>query len=207
MKTIARLLPSRPRRALTTACLGLVGITALSGVMSGPLSASSPRTTVAELNSELRTGYQIGAGDKLRITVFDEPNLTNDYVVNESGAVAIPLIDEVPANQLTTSQFAGKIAEKLKSGGYVLTPKVAVEILKHRPFYILGEVAKPGEYPYTGDLTLAQAVATAGGYTARADTHSIKIQRRADDQPTLVKLDAPLRIAPGDTIIIKEAFF
>jgi polysaccharide export outer membrane protein len=155
----------------------------------------------------LRTGYQIGAGDRLRITVFDEPNLTNDYVVNESGAVAVPLIDEVPANQLTTSQLAGKIAEKLKTGGYVLTPKVAVEILKHRPFYILGEVAKPGEYPYTGDLTLAQAVATAGGYTARADTHSIRIQRGTGEQPAQVKLDAPLRIAPGDTIIIKEAFF
>jgi polysaccharide export outer membrane protein len=173
MKTIARLLHSRSRQAVTAACLGLISLTALSS----PLGANAPRMTVAQLNGELRTGYQIGAGDRLRITVFDEPNLTNDYVVNESGAVAVPLIDEVPANQLTTSQLAGKIAEKLKTGGYVLTPKVAVEILKHRPFYILGEVAKPGEYPYTGDLTLAQAVATAGGYTARADTHSIRIQR------------------------------
>lgn len=203
MKSIARLLHSRSRQAVTAACLGLIGL----GALSSPLGANAPRMTVAQLNGELRSGYQIGAGDRLRITVFDEPNLTNDYVVNESGAVAVPLIDEVPANQLTTSQLATKIAEKLKSGGYVLTPKVAVEILKHRPFYILGEVAKPGEYPYTGDLTLAQAVATAGGYTARADTHSVRIQRRAEDQPAQVKLDAPLRIAPGDTIIIREAFF
>ncbi|WP_206244426.1 polysaccharide biosynthesis/export family protein [Novosphingobium terrae] len=203
MKTIARLLRSHSRQALTAACLGLVGITALSA----PLGASVVRTTVAQLNQDLRAGYQIGAGDHLRITVFDEPTLTNDYIVNESGAVAFPLIDEVPADQLTTSQFAGKLAEKLKAGGYVLTPKVAVEIVKHRPFYILGEVSKPGEYPYTGDLTLAQAVATAGGYTARADTRTIKIQRRSGEQPIQVKLDAPLRIAPGDTIIIKEAFF
>lgn len=203
MKTIARLFHARSRHAATFACLGLVVMTSVSG----PLSASSPHATVAELNQGVREGYQIGAGDHLRVTVFDEPNLTNEYIVNESGAVAFPLIDEVPANQMTTSQLASKIAEKLKAGGYVLTPKVAVEILKHRPFYILGEVAKPGEYPYTGDLTLAQAVATAGGYTARADTRSIKLQRRAGELPVQVKLDAPLRIAPGDTIIIRQAFF
>jgi polysaccharide export outer membrane protein len=203
VKTIARLLHARSRHVATFACLGLLAISTLPA----PLSASSPHATVAELNKDVREGYQIGAGDHVRITVFDEPNLTNEYIVNESGAVALPLIDEVPANQLTTSQLASKIAEKLKVGGYVLTPKVAVEILKHRPFYILGEVAKPGEYPYTGDLTLAQAVATAGGYTARADTRTIKLQRHSGELPVQVKLDAPLRIAPGDTIIIRQAFF
>lgn len=190
----------RFRPATSALCLALA-------VLAAPVSAGMPTTSATALNARLHDGYQIGAGDKLRITVFDEPTLTNDYIVNEGGAVAFPLIDDVMANRLTTEQLARTIADKLKNGGYVLTPKVAVEITQHRPFYILGEVTKPGEYPYRGELTLSQAVATAGGYTARANTRTVKLQRQSATEPVRVKLDSPLKIAPGDTIIIQEAFF
>lgn len=200
MDRIVKQFSPRFRQTASALCLALA-------VLSAPASAGLPTTSTAALNAGLHDGYQIGAGDKLRITVFDEPTLTNDYVVNESGAVAFPLIDDVVANRLTTAQLASTIAERLKNGGYVLTPKVAVEITEHRPFYILGEVTKPGEYPYRGEMTLSQAVATAGGYTARANTRTIKLQRQSASQPVRVKLDGPLKIAPGDTIIIQEAFF
>lgn len=201
MNGIARNFGPRSRRVISAFVLGL-------SIVAGQAQAGMPTTTPAELNQGLSQGYQIGTGDKLRITVFDEPALTNDYMVNDSGAIAFPLIDDVAANRLTTAELASKIAQQLKAGGYVLSPKVAVEITEHRPFYILGEVAKPGEYPYKGELTLNQAVATAGGYTARANRGTIKLQRQSSSEAIRVKLEgAPLKIAPGDTIIIQEAFF
>lgn len=201
MDPIARIFSPCPKSIFAALALGF-------SVAAGQAQAGMPTTTVAELNLGLKEGYQIGTGDKLRITVFDEPTLTNDYVVNDSGAIAFPLIDDVSTSQLTTSQLAAKIAAQLKTGGYVLSPKVAVEIVEHRPFYILGEVAKPGEYPYKGELTLSQAVATAGGYTARANKGTIKLLRQSSNRAVRVRVeDAPLKVAPGDTVIIPEAFF
>lgn len=178
------------------------------GCAAGPVQAGVSRTTVAELNQALRSGYQVATGDKLRVTVFDEAGLTGDYEVGDDGAVAFPLIDPIRASGLTTTELASAIASKLEQGGYVLTPRVSIEVTQHRPFYILGEVAKPGEYPYSGDLTLNQAVAKAGGYTPRANKRVIKLQRQSSATATRIKLDGtPLKIAPGDTIIIQESFF
>jgi polysaccharide export outer membrane protein len=186
----------------------------LSGLLLGCLlatgqaQAGTPKQSVKEANQALVSGYQIATGDKLHVTVFDEVNLTGDYEVADDGTVAMPLIDPVGANGLTAVELAKAIAGKLAQGGYVLSPKVAVEVTEHRPFYILGEVAKPGEYPYSGDLTLNQAVAKAGGFTARANKRIIKLQRQSSELATRIKLDGtPLKIAPGDTIIIQEAFF
>lgn len=186
----------------------------LSGILlscmawASPAPAGAPVRTVEESNGGLVAGYRVATGDKLRITVFDEPTLTGDYEVGDDGAVAFPLIEPVGANGLTTAELAKAISNELAQGGYVLVPKVSIEVTEHRPFYILGEVANPGEYPYSGDLTLNQAVAKAGGFTARANKRVIKLQRQSSALATRIKLDGtPLRIAPGDTIIIQESFF
>lgn len=164
--------------------------------------------TVEESNRGLASGYQVAAGDKLRITVFDEPTLTGDYQIGDDGAVAFPLIEPVRATGLNTAELADTISRELQKGGYVLVPRVAIEVTEHRPFYILGEVAKPGEYPYSGELTLNQAVAKAGGFTARANKRVVKLQRQSSSAAARIKLDGtPLKIAPGDTIIVQEAFF
>ena len=177
-------------------------------LVAAPAQAGAPRGTVEEANATLVAGYQVATGDKLRITVFDEPSLTGDYEVGDDGAVAFPLIDPVKASGLTPIELAKAIAGELERGGYVLVPRVSIEITEHRPFYILGEVAKPGEYPYSGELTLRQAVAKAGGFTARANKRVIKLQRKSAGAAIRIKLgETPLRIAPGDTIIIQEAFF
>jgi polysaccharide export outer membrane protein len=194
---------SRKRRILL---LGSVMLGALA--LSAPGKAGPPLKSVQELNSSLVSGYQVATGDKLRVIVFDEPTLTGDYQVGDDGAVALPLLEPVKASGLTTTELAKAISEDLAAGGYVLVPKVSVEVTEHRPFYILGEVAEPGEYPYTGHLTLNQAVAKAGGFTARANKRVIRLQRQSSDTPMRIKLEGmPLKIAPGDTIIIQEAFF
>lgn len=192
---------SRGRRILLLSAV-LLGCTTAVG------STRAASLTVEESNRGLVSGYQVAAGDKLRITVFDEPTLTGDYEIGDDGAVAFPLIEPVKASGLTTSELANAISNELSKGGYVLVPRVAIEVTEHRPFYILGEVAKPGEYPYSGELTLNQAVAKAGGFTARANKRVIKLQRQSSSASTRIRLDGtPLKIAPGDTIIVQEAFF
>ncbi|MCJ2179810.1 polysaccharide biosynthesis/export family protein [Novosphingobium album (ex Hu et al. 2023)] len=163
---------------------------------------------MSSLNAEVSDGYLLGAGDKLKVNVFDEPTLSGEFEVGEGGVLALPLIDPIVANGKTPEMLAQVVTSALKSGGYVLDPHVSVEVLKYRPFFILGEVKQPGEYPYRGDLTLQQAVATAGGYTARANKRTIEIQRKQWSVAKRVKLDdATLKIAPGDTITVLEAFF
>ncbi|CCA91959.1 MULTISPECIES: polysaccharide biosynthesis/export family protein [unclassified Novosphingobium] len=196
------------RRLCKRSHLLLSGIVLGTLLATAPAQAGLPLRSAQEANAGLVSGYQVSTGDKLRITVFDEPTLTGDYEVGDDGAVAFPLIDPVDVNGLTTSELAKAISTRLQKGGYVLVPKVAVEVTEHRPFYILGEVTKPGEYPYSGELTLNQAVAKAGGFTARANKRVIKLQRQSAQVATRIKLDGtPLKIAPGDTIIIQESFF
>lgn len=187
-----------------------LGALALIGAASGASGAGArePTLLASKLNQEVAVGYRIAAGDKLKVTVFEEPSLTGEYQIGGSGDLAIPLIDPIPAKGLTPNEIATIIAEKLKAGGYVLVPRVAAEVIINRPFYILGEVKLPGEYPYGGDMTLEQAVARAGGFSPRANRTTILLRRQDWTSARKVKLDGPaLRIAPGDTITIRESFF
>jgi len=189
--------------------LGIGAIALVAAAMAqGPVWAKAATLTASELNSELEGGYRVASGDKLRITVFDEPTLTGEYQVGVGGGLSVPLIDEVACNGLTPEQIASAISTKLKEGGYVLVPVVSVEILEHRPFYILGEVKTPGEYPYKGNLTFEQAVAIAGGFTPRANHGAIMLKREDWPNERKVKIDGhALKIAPGDTIRVTESFF
>jgi len=164
--------------------------------------------SVTQANGQLAQGYQIGAGDKLRVTVFDEPDLTGEFSVGEEGHLALPLIDAFDASGMGPAQVGEAIAQRYLVGGYVLSPRVSVEVLEYRPYFILGEVNTPGEYEYGDRLTLDQAVAKAAGYTPRADRSSVILLRQDWDTARRIQLDGtPLEIAPGDTITVREAFF
>jgi polysaccharide export outer membrane protein len=190
--------------ALRGAAAAILFAAGLSACASGNL----PVTDVQSTNNALTDGYRVAAGDKLRITVFDEEALTGEYEIGDGGVLSMPLIDTIAADGKTPVELSGLITEKLKEGGYVLIPRVSVEIVSHRPFFILGEVANPGEYAYSGELTLEQAVAKAGGYTPRAEKGVVTLRRQDWTSPRRVKLGGPsLKIAPGDTITIAEAFF
>ncbi len=177
------------------------------------LSASCASNNLSVLsapqaNSELVSGYLIGAGDQLKVTVFDEETLSGEYDVGIGGILALPLLDPIVVQDKGPTQVAKLIETSLAEGGYVLYPKVSVEILEHRSFFILGEVTTPGEYPHNGELTLEQAVAKAGGYTARAEKRSVILRRQGWAENKLVELgQTALKIAPGDTITVKESFF
>ena len=178
------------------------------GLAASCANSTLPVVSASTINAELNSGYRIATGDELKVTVFDEESLTGQFEIGDGGLLAMPLIGAIDVDGLTATDVAAMVEKQLKDGGYVLAPRVSVEVLEHRPFFILGEVAKPGEYPYTGDLTLAQAVAKAGGYTPRAEKGTIELTRQAWRSARLVKIDAQaLKIAPGDTIIVREAFF
>jgi polysaccharide export outer membrane protein len=150
--------------------------------------------------------YRLGSGDQVQITTFGEPTLSGAFPVSGTGMVSIPLVGEVRAGGLTTVEFAQAVEAALRDG-FLKDPKVSVDVTNYRPFYILGEVTKPGEYPYTNGLTVLNAVATANGFTYRADTHHVFIKRANENAEHEVDLNTLTTVEPGDTIRIKERFF
>ncbi|WP_242098487.1 polysaccharide biosynthesis/export family protein [Sphingomonas sp. CROZ-RG-20F-R02-07] len=150
--------------------------------------------------------YTLSGGDKIRLIVFGETGIGGDYTVSGSGLVAIPLIGDVEAKGLTSTQLQQRIAAKL-ADGYIKEPRVAVEVLTTRPFYILGEVNRPGEYPFSDGMTVATAVAQAGGYTYRAKTGRVLIKHAGETDAHIYPLTSATAVAPGDTIQIKERWF
>ncbi len=150
--------------------------------------------------------YTLDAGDRLRIVVFGQDGLTNSYVVGAGGYIDMPLIGAVPARGMTPDQLAGRISEKLRDG-FIREPHVAVEIESYRPFFILGEVTQPGQYPYVANMTAETAVAIAGGFSPRALRKSVILNRNYMGRQVrmVVPLTFPLR--PGDTVNVQERWF
>lgn len=150
--------------------------------------------------------YLLGPADKVRVTVYGEPTLSGEFFVTGSGLMSLPLIGEIKAGGLTVGQFQEAV-QKALSDGYLKDPRVSAEVLTFRPFYILGEVEKPGTYPYTAGLTVLNAVATAGGFTYRADKKNVYIKHNGDKVEVKGELTPSVQVAPGDTIRIGERFF
>jgi len=150
--------------------------------------------------------YTLDSGDKLRIVVFGQEGITNSYTVGADGNVNLPLVGSVPARGFTTQQLSQMISERLKQG-YVREPHVSVEVDTYRPFFILGEVTTPGQYPYVANMTAETAIAIAGGFSPRANKRSVELTRNAPGQQ--MKGDVPLGypLRPGDTIVVKERWF
>jgi protein involved in polysaccharide export with SLBB domain len=123
------------------------------------------------------TGYRVGAGDQLRVTVFRQPDLSGPLQVDGQGYLAMPLVGRIAADGLTTQALQDAIEARLREGDYLVDPDVSIAVLTYRPFYILGEVARPGRYEYRDGMTVINAVALAGGYTTRARTSEVTIRR------------------------------
>src|SRR5437588_4408994 len=152
------------------------------------------------------TGYALDSGDKLRIVVFGQEGLSASYSVDTSGSITMPLIGAVSARGHTPAQLQAAVAAKLRQG-YVREPHVAVEVEAYRPFFILGEVTLPGQYPYVANMTVETAVAIAGGYTPRAQKRRIEISRQVGGltEKRVVSPNYPVR--PGDTVQVAERWF
>jgi len=150
--------------------------------------------------------YTLDSGDRLRIVVFGQEGLTSTYIVDVSGKIAMPLIGAISVRGLTTTQAARAIADRLRQG-YIREPHVAIEVEIYRPFFILGEVIAPGQYPYVPNMTVETAVALAGGFTPRAYRWDVEVSRSAGGVTARQKVPMIAPVRPGDTINVGERWF
>ena len=152
------------------------------------------------------TAFVLSPGDKIKIATYGEEKLTGDFEVSPAGTIAFPLIGEVKAAGLQTEELSNAIEAKL-GDGYLLEPQVSVQVANFRPVYILGEVNKPGEYPYTQGLTIRGAVAKADGFTYRANEKRVFLKRAGEAGEQEYPMSADFAVLPGDTIRFGERYF
>lgn len=150
--------------------------------------------------------YRLAVGDKVRITVFNEPDLSGEFQIAPDQTIAFPLIGHIDVTGASADELARRITAQL-SGGYLNNPIVTAEVSQFRPFYVLGEVNHPGEYPYTSSLTVLQAVAAAEGFTYRANKRVVLLKRADSESEVAVNITSDLHVFPGDTLRIKERYF
>lgn len=151
------------------------------------------------------TEYVLDVGDKLRITVFGEADLSGEFEISSTGTVSLPLIGEVRAARKTIVGLQADVVSRL-SGSYLKDPRVSIEVLNYRPFFILGEVIKPGSYNYVNGMTVINAIALSGGFTYRADKQGIEMKRGGQDA-TYRRVREETPVLPGDVIRVPERFF
>lgn len=147
--------------------------------------------------------YLLDSGDRVRVQVFGQDGLSNSYIVDAAGNVSLALVGPVAARGLTTAQLSRAITTRLQNG-YVREPRVSVEVEAYRPFFILGEVNAPGQYPFVANMTAESAVAIAGGFAPRADKKKITITRNINGQMLRQNVPPNYPVRPGDTITIAE---
>ena len=216
-------------RGVHAAILCLLAALALSGCASrsGPVAAMQPRSDLdslaygqpygsgprvavvyaaAPMPATYDAAYRLDAGDKLRVVVYGQEGLTNTYAIDAGGAITMPLIGAVAARGKTPAALAADISARLRNG-YIREPSVAVEVETYRPFFILGEVAAPGQYPYVPNMSVESAVAIAGGFSPRARRDSVTLTHT--DAGGVARFIVPLGtpIGPGDTVLVGERWF
>lgn len=172
----------------------------------GLASCAATTYSAASLGGNPNTPYTLGSGDRVRVIVFGQDSLSNSYAVDGSGNISMPLIGFVAAKGETTEGLARVIEAKLRNG-FLREPRVSVEEEAYRPFFVLGEVTTPGQYPYINGMTAETAVAVAGGFTPRAYHATVDLSREVGGRLITVNVPITQLIRPGDTIIVHERYF
>jgi polysaccharide biosynthesis/export protein len=200
---------------------GGTGIMADDSIASGPDAVSSisqlpsanpagaipPFATQGQAAAyEFGSGYRVGAGDRLSIRVVGEQDLTGEYIVDATGVLSMPYVQSVPVAGLNTGQIERLVVQKLRAG-YLRDPKVSVQAINLRPFYIMGEVTTGGSFAYQPGITVQNAIAIAGGYGARADKGVVLLTRRTANGTTTYKVPVTTQVYPGDIVYIRERWF
>lgn len=173
------------------------------------LVACSPTHDLAPL-PQAAGAYRLGAGDQVRIITYNDPQLSNTFLVGDSGNIAFPLIGMVKAAGDTPQRLADELSDILKTRGLLYKPSVSVEVVQYRPVFILGEVSRPGQYQYTPGMTMQSAVALAGGYTYRAvmsTASAVRTEGVNGGKPVNGKITPETLLAPGDVVTIYERYF
>jgi hypothetical protein len=195
------------------ASLGSVGETVLGSIAGAAPGSAGEATTgsVAEADQPAKikaaaTSPRLQAGEKIRVTVYGEGSLSSDYQIDPSGFLSLPLAGAVKAAGLTQTELEHELAKRLRSE-YLRDPKVTVSVVEFRPFYIIGEIQKPGAYPYSSGLNILRAIAVAGGTTYRGSKSTVEIQRAGESEMREYSLQASIPIMPGDMIRIPQRYF
>jgi polysaccharide export outer membrane protein len=150
--------------------------------------------------------YRLDTGDQLRVIVYGDDRLTGDYGVDDAGTISVPLIGHVQARGQTTAELEKSIKDRLAQG-FLMTPSVAIQVQSYRPYFVLGEVKQPGQYPSIGDMTVNAAVAAAGGFTYRANVDTMTITRQSGDKVVKGTADGDTKMQPGDVVYVYERIF
>ncbi|PCJ70547.1 MAG: polysaccharide biosynthesis protein [Rhodobiaceae bacterium] len=182
--------------------IAAVGATLTACAGQGPRGVSQGAPTIVTAVPE----YRLGSGDKLRFIVYGEQDLSGEFDVDASGSVSLPLIGEIRAGGKTLRELEVVVADKFREG-YLTDPRVNIDVLNYRPYYIVGEVQEPGEFPYSAGMTVLNALAVAGGYTYRADTSRVYVARPNQGGEIEYAADQNLKVSPGDIIRVPERFF
>ncbi len=185
------------------ALISMTWVWALAGCAN--TGGTPPPSFATKSPDQLDRTYHLGIGDKLKITVFGEQDLSGQFEVNAFGQVSLPLIGEVNAKGLSLKKFRQNVKARL-ADGYLNNPRVTVEVLNYRAFYVHGEVKSGGEFPFKIGISLRDAIATAGGYTYRANQNYLLITRE-NQQEVRINLPSEVTVLPGDNIRIPERFF
>jgi len=181
--------------------VALVSLTACGGNSA----ASSPAATAPNAASFQTKDYVLGVGDTVRVTTFGEKDLSGQFPVAADGTISLALVGSIKAAGLTAPQLEQAITRKL-SNGYMKDPHVSVEVVTYRPFFIVGEVMKPGSYHFVNGMTVINGVAMAGGYTYRADKDDIKLKHGGVEAKEEHATEST-PVYPGDVIDVPERFF
>src|SRR5215203_2271030 len=199
-----------PPRAVAADSGGAIGAlrTAFAAAprASAAVVVAAPVAYVEPMPVRYDAAYHLDAGDRLRVVVYGQEGLTNTYAIDAGGSITMPLIGSVPARGRTPAGLAAAISAKLRAG-FIRDPSVAVEIEAYRPFFILGEVAAPGQYPYVPNMTVESAVAIAGGFTPRARRDRVTVTHTDASGTARVVVPPGSPISPGDTVLVSERWF
>ena len=187
----------------STSAFARASLVALALSIGGCATQKAPPPA---FHKSLQQPYRLDAGDELRITVFEQDELTNSYSVDKAGYIAFPLVGAVPARGRTIKQVERAVAVKL-ADGFIRDPDVSVEVATYRPFFIMGEVGAAGQYTYTPGMTVQNAVAAAGGFTPRAAARDVDVTRNVNGKVLSGRVEVTDPILPGDTIVVRERIF
>jgi polysaccharide export outer membrane protein len=182
-------------KRLLMLCLAFLALMPAAAPAQGPMPEAAPGP------------YRLGTGDEVRVAVFGLDAVSNSYIIGDSGTVSMPLVGPIPADGKTVAEVEVVLAAALKEKQILREPSVSVQVVKYRPFYILGEVQKPGQYAYVPGMTVLNAVSIAGGYTFRANTKKATITRNTAGTTQKGTAKPEGRVLPGDTVVIPEAWF
>lgn len=195
------------RARLVFAGVALAAAAALTSCGGGGGGREIPSQEAPMKTANPAEGYLLEPGNRVRVTVFNEANLSGDLTLDPAGNLAMPLVGNIPASGLTARALAKRIEDALVKAALMQTPSVAVEVQTFRPFYVLGEVREPGEFPYTSGMTVLSAIAKAGGYDYRALQNDVILVRTINGEQQEFRANERTPILPGDIVKVRERRF